>query len=351
MVVFAGHLRQNLFFGREASPRDSLINELFFFTTGFGHEAVMVFFVLSGYLVGGSVLRLHQEGRWSWPTFLVARLSRLWIVLLPALVLGAALDALGRHLVGLPLRGLPEFEARFTPAAWVGSLFFFQEILVPPFGSNGPLWSLSYELWYYLACPFVVAAATSKNRWSRALNVLAVAGILAFTGPRIAVYFSIWLMGLCAFLAPRLSLARGRTLAAASLLALLPVAVWLSTRDGYRGTFGGDFLVGLLVAALLVGLQGETQPVAGKGVRLARWLAGWSYSLYLVHLPLLVLVNGLLFSWSPQRWIPGSRTALAALALGLLVLAYAHLVSRLTEARTEEARRWLLRRFGLARPG
>ena len=269
LVVFGGHLRQNLFVDWEASPRESLVDKLFFFTTGFGHEAVMVFFVLSGYLVGGSVLRLHQEGRWSWPAFLVARLSRLWIVLLPALAAGRRAGRARASPRRVALAGASPRSRRGSrrPPGWA-TCSSSRRSSVPPFGSNGPLWSLSYELWYYLACPFVVAAATSRNRWSRALHGLAAAGILAFTGPRIAVYFSIWLMGLCAFMAPRLSLARGRTLAAASLLALLPVAVWLGTRDGYRGTFGARLRRGAAGG-------GAARRAPGRGAARARaWRLG-----------------------------------------------------------------------------
>src|ERR1039458_8382680 len=58
------------------------------------------FFVLSGYLVGGSVLRSVRTGSWSWRAYLLGRLSRLYVVLLPALLLGGALDWLGMHMAG-----------------------------------------------------------------------------------------------------------------------------------------------------------------------------------------------------------------------------------------------------------
>ena len=67
----------------------------FYFLTGLGHQAVMVFFVLSGFLVGGHVYTAVAEGRWSWPDYLIKRLTRLWIVLLPALVLTAIWDRIG----------------------------------------------------------------------------------------------------------------------------------------------------------------------------------------------------------------------------------------------------------------
>ena len=59
-----------------------------------GHEAVMVFFVLSGFLVGGSTIRVIKSNSWTWKEYLLQRLTRMWMVLIPALVLGL-LDNLG----------------------------------------------------------------------------------------------------------------------------------------------------------------------------------------------------------------------------------------------------------------
>jgi peptidoglycan/LPS O-acetylase OafA/YrhL len=39
--------------------------KLFYFITGFGSEAVLVFFMLSGYLVGGGALRKWRDGKYS----------------------------------------------------------------------------------------------------------------------------------------------------------------------------------------------------------------------------------------------------------------------------------------------
>ena len=52
-----------------------------------GYQAVMVFFVLSGYFISSTVLRSINENRWSWSDYLIKRVTRLWIVLIPALVL------------------------------------------------------------------------------------------------------------------------------------------------------------------------------------------------------------------------------------------------------------------------
>jgi peptidoglycan/LPS O-acetylase OafA/YrhL len=70
--------------------------------TGAGHQAVIIFFVLSGYLISGSVYRMMSAGTWSWRKYLTHRLVRLWIVLIPALLLGLALDGMGLYLHHAP---------------------------------------------------------------------------------------------------------------------------------------------------------------------------------------------------------------------------------------------------------
>jgi len=58
------------------------------------------FLVMSGYLVGGSVLRSRKAGRWSWRSYLLGCLSRLYVVLLPALLLGGLIDWFGMRQAG-----------------------------------------------------------------------------------------------------------------------------------------------------------------------------------------------------------------------------------------------------------
>lgn len=165
LLVCAGHLRAFLMvdFGLITSP--TILDHMFYFTTGLGHQAVMVFFVLSGYLVGGSVLTAYQSGRWSWMNYTLRRMSRLWIVLLPALVLTLALDSLGRHWFPLGYEG--RFQALYNsgptlaaPAdlraiTFLGNVFFLQTSEVHRLGTNGPLWSLANEFWYYALFPLL----------------------------------------------------------------------------------------------------------------------------------------------------------------------------------------------------
>ena len=156
LLVLLSHAR-NLFFRdyRDLGSYQTLTNRILYFLTGLGHEAVIVFFVLSGFLVGGSVLKASIK--FSWPTYLVARTSRLYVVLIPALLVVFVCDSIGPMLSGgqfwyasvLPHFNSAPFSASISAKIFLGNLLFLQTILVPPFGSDGPLWSLANEFWYY----------------------------------------------------------------------------------------------------------------------------------------------------------------------------------------------------------
>jgi peptidoglycan/LPS O-acetylase OafA/YrhL len=96
LAVLVHHVRPMLFQDYSGVPHNVLVRALY--GQGLGHTAVIVFFVLSGYWVGGGVLRSVGSGRFNWCDYAVKRLVRLWIVLLPALMLTASLDVIGRGL-------------------------------------------------------------------------------------------------------------------------------------------------------------------------------------------------------------------------------------------------------------
>jgi peptidoglycan/LPS O-acetylase OafA/YrhL len=83
LLVAMGHLRGFVFVDFPTLEHPGLVWSVFYFATGFGHQAVMAFFVLSGFLVGGTVVSRTEAGQWSWSDYAITRMTRLWIVLLP----------------------------------------------------------------------------------------------------------------------------------------------------------------------------------------------------------------------------------------------------------------------------
>ena len=349
-AVVAGHLRALFFVPLSHLTAPSIAVKLAYAATGLGHQAVLVFFVLSGYLVGGSVLRATRDGRWSWTDYLSRRIARLYIVLLPALVLTAGWDHLGIHY--LPSSGLYHFTPEYAyilpfsaadrlgMSTFAGNAMFLQMILVPTFGSNGALWSLTNEWWYYLIFPLLAVRTNSAAR--RIAGGVVATGMLWFVGAEIAAYFVIWLVGVALAVVPRVRIAGRRDRLVITLGALLLLAGAAGSAEVHRfGRVLDDLGVGVTCAAFLytVLVWPPTRRPSARVALLWAELAGCSYTLYLVHMPALVFLEALARHLTPDRWAPSPRNALLALAIGAGIVAYAWWVSRFTERNTDAFRR------------
>ncbi|HXJ14034.1 MAG TPA: acyltransferase family protein, partial [Candidatus Limnocylindrales bacterium] len=205
-AVMIGHLRTFFFVDFQHLQSKSFALEFLYFLTGFGHQAVIVFFVLSGFLISSTILRSHILGKWSWRYYAVNRATRLYVVLLPGLLLGFFWDRLGSWLFaakGIYAHALSDLGPsvplnNLTTGNFLGNLFFLQTILCETFGSNGPLWSLSNEFWYYVLFPLALAAgiAWASRRFFIATAFTGLVLFIAvFLGRGILVGFLIWLAG------------------------------------------------------------------------------------------------------------------------------------------------------------
>src|SRR5665213_1691726 len=152
-----------------------------------------------------------SSGRWSWKSYLLKRGTRLYVVLVPALILTAFWDTAARHFTtalanqstDVPLYANIVSSSRGVPAL-ICNLLFLQTICSPPYGSNVALWSLSWEWWYYILFPCCLMIAKSVRRVE--YGVLALL-IVLLVGWQIAAYFAIWLMGATIGLWPKRFLA------------------------------------------------------------------------------------------------------------------------------------------------
>jgi peptidoglycan/LPS O-acetylase OafA/YrhL len=347
LAVAAEHIRGLFFASFSTVQRPTLPVKAFYAATALGHQAVVVFFVLSGFLIGQSVLRSWNAGQWSWRVYLVSRGARLYIVLIPALLITAVADLIGSHTSqgGWVYRtvlgnfGAAPFAASYTVRAFVGSAVFLNTIITPCFGSNGPLWSLANEFWYYILFPMLLCAAGPRAAVrQRLLHGCAFLFGLWFVGRSISVYFLIWLMGaLIGWSAlSKAPLARRIPVVSAGLTAACGLAGWTVGRAVLP-----DFGLGVAVSILVwLGWSKKDLGVVEAYRWVAVTLAGFSYTLYVVHFPLLVLARACLLParrWQPS-WVSGASGA--ALCAGALLFAFA--LSRVTEAKTDSARAFLI---------
>lgn len=357
MLVMSGHLRALFFVGFTEVERPNMAVKGLYLLTSLGHQAVVVFFVLSGWLISASVVRAVANGKWHWRVYLITRLTRLWIVLLPALAVGAFFDLAGMRMFGRDgvYGGVGEYSSiisyevrdRIILPTLLGNVTFLQAIRVPPFGSNGALWSLAYEFWYYLLFPliFLLIVSSRKTALYRRIGVFAaILGVLLLVGSSVAGLFMVWLLGTVALLAASSGAAQSplpRTSAVIGMI-LIIVSNVLALGLGLVISNGlvSDFLLGLTFAFTLYLVvrifREELQPTLFHDG--ARRLASFSFTLYVVHLPLLTFLQAWSRSAGQTRWQPDAAHIGIGMALGVAILIYAYTFSYVTERHTDSLR-------------
>jgi peptidoglycan/LPS O-acetylase OafA/YrhL len=345
LLVLLFHWRNSFF----VSYHEVGAHRWLFFTpyvlTAAGHEAVIIFFVLSGFLIGGTVTRSMTHGLWSWPSYLTHRLVRLWIVLVPGLLLCLFWDVVRYWRIDSAMpKALGELNTD-TVADFFGTLFFLQGVLVRPFGSDAPLWSLANEFWYYILFPLGMLSILPSTRFrTRALTAGLFLLLCLWLARSILPLFPIWLMGAAVLVLPRLRLGNPvRWLAMACYVRIIFLCSYLETRLHA----GSDFILGGATAALVWILLSDTQiaPSSEPAPRLCRALARFSYTLYVVHAPLLVLLASLMVGTT--RWQPTGPHIAQGLGILALIIGSAFVVAALSEFHTGPVRAWVERQLGL----
>lgn len=277
-----------------------------------GAPAVDAFFVLSGLVVGRSLLARPRP----YHQYLRERAARLLPVGAFGLVLGLALHALAPQLAAQPMREM--LTAPLRPGDWAGVL----TLGLWPFTANRlnpPLWSLIIEQHIALVMPVLTLLMTSP-RLSGVGRTLTVSGA-ALAGLLLAILgvqpgYSLWFVPAFALGVAirnvRLSPAWAWTLIA------LGGAVWqhrMLTGDNLLFRQTGALGAALLIAGLC-NLPTGAWLRRGLESRLSQWLGRVSYSLYATHFPVLAVGAWLL---PDPAWLGAALMVLPALGAAQLV--------------------------------
>jgi peptidoglycan/LPS O-acetylase OafA/YrhL len=258
-----------------------------------GHEAVVVFFVLSGY-----VIAFAADGRDdTWPVFAVNRFSRLWSVSIPALCLGLFISCWLA----------PDGYASAIWATLANAVFFGEWWVGESYAPvNVPMWSLNYEAWYYLI--FAVWLFTMGR-----FRYLFVAFACLAAGPKIMAMAPVWMAGVMLYRwRPTVRRSAAIALLAFSVLGYwaayhvqlsLVLQAWLkaiTTGQAYRlgpsTAVLSDYLVTLLTVANFVALDNLSRSlvITPRARTIIAWFASFTLTIYLFHVPLLALLHDVL---------------------------------------------------------
>ena len=283
MIVFIGHLSGQRFTGG-----------LFWQVGELMDEAVIIFFVLSGFVISYVV----SEKELLFRDYLIARAARMYSVALPAIFLTYTLDRFGIFISPDLYNSSWGYLDAFDLSAVVSGFTFTNQLWYRDIhmGSMLPYWSLGYEVWYYIIFGAIFFARSVQ--WY-------IVGVLAIliAGPKIIVLFPLWLIGYFAY---KFSLQLSRSSETRSNIALIMIAssfigfvfYVVFARKGFniempkfisRPTLVRDYSLGLIFSLLLVGIS-NLQELKGKAIGrfqvYIKWLAGATFSIYLLHMPI-----------------------------------------------------------------
>jgi peptidoglycan/LPS O-acetylase OafA/YrhL len=312
---------------------------------GMAGWSVAVFFLLSGILIALSIRR-RSAGSFALSDYLLARVVRIFPPLVAAVIVTIGCVAIIRvfGLYGSETYLMPgdlaaaRARAEFEWSAVLPTLLLTYW-LVPSHGYlffNGPLWSLSYEFWAYVVAG-LCAGALLRRSWALALPAAALIGwILLFAYSFFPTVLIVWGMGFAAGTGWRAIERWPTACLAAVAAACLGIAI----------AAAGDELAVLLVdgranAVFYIGVSAALLAcltlILRKGGRrnhcesLLIAASHSSYTLYLIHFPLMLLCLSL-FRPIVHPFGLAAEALLAVLSLGFSILA-AHHLARLVENR------------------
>jgi peptidoglycan/LPS O-acetylase OafA/YrhL len=325
---------------------ESLIGAALVAAAKLRYLAVTVFFVVSGYLIGGSFL--DNPDRFSWRTYFIHRFARIYAPLVPAILLTVFLDHLAlnmdanafiytnvwpTHVIGnsAPIHNyqlIDIFSGIFSLESFAGN----------PIGSNAPLWSLGLEWGFYFIFPAIfLAFGLRKFVWQLTGTVLGAVMLWLIIGD-LSFNWLIWCSGA---LARRWLGDKGISMPTAIIavsIALLSV--------------GASFVAGKVLAPMLfvsfgaglaIFLQNHAVMRCNLGPRMDKWLADMSYSLYITHVPVAVFCVFLATRYAGMQTEGYPLLNGLPLFLGIVLITFstAWLFSVAFERRTPQLRRFL----------
>lgn len=307
------------------------------------HDAVIVFFVLSGLVIAHSTMVRTNSLR----DYAIARCARILPVAWFAILFSLALFLLCRQL-GLQDQMPAPFNRATLATVGLPFIFMSESAIGQGLVWNSPYWSLAYEVWFYIlfgAWLFV------HGKWR--VTVLAVLAFLA--GWKVLVLLPIWLLGAalvrhadktCISLKTSpLALIGGGALCVAAHWISVDAVYAIAEATGIDRKLAGssqfmftDLPMGLGIALVFVGLRPLAEragPLLQACARPIRWLAGFSFTLYLLHIPILLVIRG--------HGIGAGDNLLVFAVMNLVVIGICALLAQVIEHRSPQLRTWLNR--------
>jgi peptidoglycan/LPS O-acetylase OafA/YrhL len=303
----------------------------------FGHEAVLFFFVLSGFVIHlkyAKKLAHSDVADFDVKQYLYRRVKRIYPPFLFVLVLTFVLDKIGSYFdYSIYRNATPNALLNANISVdhsfynLVGNLFFWEGSGVKAWGTNGPLWSLKFEWWFYLLYPSLIFFNRKSVLTSSLIVVIIFLVPFFLPFPEVVGFFNsifhylfFWWLG--AFLADIYTRRIPVSHAFCSVFTLLiPIMALFGKRITDTIVADGLWALGFF------GMLNFFFWLQARGIDLSisrkiKWLGDCSYTLYIIHFPILVFCNGLLLKLTHDV-MPKSQLYVLVFIPFILIVSYA----------------------------
>ncbi len=347
LLVLVAHAANLCFIYIPFAERKGVFLNLVYFITNLGHEAVVVFFVLSGFLIGGNLTDSMRRGSFDLVRYLIARFTRIYIVYLPALIVTEAVFLFGTLVLSdtgdVPLFGRQQLDFGGVSRA-ICFLSGLQSFSCSVWSRNPILWSLGYEWALYLIAPAIIQLIVWKA--SPVIRLLAVSLVCAIVmtvsaSPKRAVYlFGLWFLGAGSyrvFNSRLITVPLPAGLAGAGLI-IAGMAIRCMNDEVEKTT---DLII---AAGAAIAISCRPLVAFSLAPRFFGWAAGFSYTLYAIHWPFVLLIASVFRNMGFPPYVPSSPAGFMQFAVTVTVcLLASYFISLVTERKTGQVRAAMLR--------
>jgi len=258
--------------------------------------AVLIFFILSGFLITYSTLRKTD---YNFKYFLADRFSRIYTAFIPALFFVLVIDFISKILSPKEYA----YESAYSLQSFIGNLFMFQDFplfkgifnlpVITSFGSSRVLWTLAVEWWIYLFFGYLFLVVFKKRLNYMNILVLgffAIVPAFNFIDGRGDGLTLFWIFGaLVYYFASKNVLQNIRK---PIIIALFFSFVILASLRIYITMNEYETIFAFSLAVLLLLLLNLTKDIKFSlfWIKTIKLIASYSYTLYLVHYSILSFI-------------------------------------------------------------
>lgn len=281
-------------------------------TVKFGYTAsgiltqtsVMIFFVLSGFLIGLSIKEnKRRNGRFSIKQYAFGRMNRVYPPLIASVLIVWLLNAASNFsfpsgsekFISIPGYGSIRDGYEFSFLQSIGSAAFLNGFLTSTPSSNGPLWSLSFEVWYYV---FAASLAIAKSRPALSVALIFLSLLITSRNLDFFILAPVWACGFWMSTKTQNHFTSNNkayfsAFCIASIIFALTILTTISgeqtnriewTRNMTTCKLTGGAWFSLIMALILSGKLSIPKAFSAS--------AKYSYTLYLIHFPVMLFMFG-----------------------------------------------------------